>query len=89
MSSLEQLSSACKSVCMAIAGTKGVLSLEQILEASRIEENHQIEEWGLVEGGHDIDIAETHVRVAAPLVFLDLLGYSLEGRLAIEAESRG
>jgi hypothetical protein len=33
----------------------------------------QIEEWGLVEGGHDIDIADVRCRVAAASVFLRLL----------------
>lgn len=33
----------------------------------------QVEEWGFVEGGHDIDIADLHVRLAAPSVFLRLL----------------
>lgn len=60
-------------MCIAIAGVEGKLSLDQVIEASRIEESHQIEEWGLVEGGHDIDIAELNVRISAPLVFLDML----------------
>ena len=72
-SALEQLAGACKSVCIAIAGVEGQISLQQVIEASRIEESHQIEEWGLVEGGHDIDIAELNVRISAPLVFLDML----------------
>lgn len=72
-SALEQLAGACKSVCIAIAGVEGRLSLHQVIDISRIEESHQIEEWGLVEGGHDIDIAELSVRISAPLVFLDML----------------
>lgn len=33
----------------------------------------QMDEWGLVEGGHDLDIADTQVRIAAPSIFLRLL----------------
>ncbi|KAI8108975.1 hypothetical protein M9435_005392 [Picochlorum sp. BPE23] len=62
-SAFEQLSSACKSVCMAIGGVEGSFSIQDLLKASRVEEDHQIEQWGLVEGGHDIDIAEVHLRV--------------------------
>lgn len=76
-SAFEQLSSACKSVCMAIGGIEGHCSIHDLLKASRVEEDHQIEQWGLVEGGHDIDIAEVHVRVAAPMVFLKLLRSTL------------
>ena len=47
--------------------------MEQGLEAARVEENFQIEGWGLVEGGHDIDSAGLKVQVAAPSIFLRLL----------------
>ena len=39
---------------------------------SRLEEEMQIEEWGMVEGGHDIDRADQNVRVAAPAIFMKL-----------------
>ena len=39
---------------------------------SRLEEEVQIEEWGMVEGGHDLDRADQNVRVAAPAVFMRL-----------------
>lgn len=45
----------------------------QGLEAARVEENFQVEGWGLVEGGHDIDAAGVKVQVAAPSIFLRLL----------------
>jgi ATP synthase F1 complex assembly factor 2 len=70
---LMELSSACKSVCMAIGGASGGFSVEQVIRASRVEEDYQIEQWGLVEGGHDIDLADSQVRIRSPMVFLDLL----------------
>ncbi len=52
---------------------QGLVGIKQGLEAARVEENFQIEGWGLVEGGHDIDSAGVKVQVAAPSVFLRLL----------------
>ncbi len=52
---------------------QGKLGVDAGLAAARLEEELQIGEWGLVEGGHDIDIADLRVRVAAPSVFLRLL----------------
>lgn len=40
------------------------------MDAARAEEDTQIAEWGLVEGGHDLDLASMKVRVAAPVLFL-------------------
>ncbi len=52
---------------------QGLLDIKQGLEAARVEENFQIEGWGLVEGGHDIDSASVKVQLAAPSIFLRLL----------------
>lgn len=32
----------------------------------------QVDKWGLVEGGHDIDIADLKVQISAATVFLAL-----------------
>ena len=58
---------------LGLAAAAQRLSIEQTLAAARLEEDRQIEAWGLVEGGHDIDIADLRVRVAAPALFLRLL----------------
>jgi len=31
-----------------------------------------VDRWGLVEGGHDIDIADIRVQISSPIVFLGL-----------------
>lgn len=36
--------------------------MAEAVDAARLEEAAQIEEWGLVEGGHDIDISDIKVR---------------------------
>ncbi len=41
--------------------------------AARLEEDVQMEEWGAVEAGHDLDIADVSTRIAAPALFLRLL----------------
>lgn len=74
LTAAEQLAASCKSVCIALAAVKGRVDAEDVMKLARIEEDHQIEEWGLVEGGHDIDIADLRVRVFAPSVFIHLLG---------------
>lgn len=73
LAAAEQLAAYCKSVLLGLAATAQALSIEQVLAAARLEEDHQIERWGLVEGGHDIDIADLRVRVAAPCLFVRLL----------------
>ena len=40
---------------------QGRLSVAEAVDAARLEEAAQIEEWGLVEGGHDIDISDIKV----------------------------
>ena len=42
-------------------------------EASRLEEEFQMEQWGLVEGGHDMDIVAGRVNMASASAFLHLL----------------
>ena len=44
-----------------------------MVAAARVEEDFQIDEWGLVEGGHDIDAADIKVRLTAPRVMMNLL----------------
>ncbi len=52
---------------------QGQLKVKDAIAAARLEEDMQIQEWGLVEGGHDIDIADINVRMAAPVLFLQHL----------------
>ena len=56
-------------------GGRAPLDVRQAIELSRTEEEHQIGEWGMIEGGHDIDRADTNVRIASPVSFLRLYRY--------------
>ena len=44
-----------------------------LLASARAEEDASIEEWGLVEGGHDVDQADIAVRLAAPRAMMSML----------------
>ncbi|KAF5843227.1 hypothetical protein DUNSADRAFT_903 [Dunaliella salina] len=70
---MEQLTATCKSIVIAAALLHGRLTPAEAFEASRLEETMQIEEWGMVEAGHDLDIAEATTRITAPSIFVRLL----------------
>ena len=57
---------------LALATLDGAVTTEAALEAARLEEDAQAGEWGVVEGGHDIDAAGAAVAVSAPAVFARL-----------------
>jgi hypothetical protein len=42
----------------------------QAFEAARVEEGFNIEQWGLVEGGHDLDISSTRLMLSAASTLL-------------------
>ena len=72
LAAASQLAGAAKSVLLALATLDGAVATEAALVAARLEEDAQAEEWGVVEGGHDIDAAGVAVAVSAPAVFARL-----------------
>ena len=72
LTALSTLASSCKSLILATALLGDAIDLEQAIYLSRAEEEFQIEQWGLVEGGHDLDRADTNVRISSPVVFITL-----------------
>ncbi len=48
----------------------GPFSVDQCIAASRIEEDHNIAEWGECEGAHDLDKVDIYKHVAAATAFL-------------------
>lgn len=63
----------CKSIVLAFSFLSGYLTLEQAKIASRLEEEFQVEIWGLVEGGHDMDRLNNSVNLSAASFFFSLL----------------
>jgi ATP synthase F1 complex assembly factor 2 len=70
---MEQLVTSSKSLVIAAAVLHGWLSVADAVKAARLEEDFQLEDWGMVEAGHDLDIADTNTRIGAPAVFVKLL----------------
>ena len=70
------LSAAARSLVMAFALQRRRVRAADAPRLLRLEEDAQTAEWGIVEGGHDIDIADLKARIAAPVLFLDLYAAS-------------
>ena len=62
----------CKSLVLALAYVTRHLTLDQIQAASRIEEEFQIEIWGVVEGGHDMDRLNNQVTLSSVGLWMGL-----------------
>ena len=60
----------CKSLTIGLALVHGRLSIDDAVAAARLEEEYQIAQWGMVEGGHDVDRAHINVQVASGRVLL-------------------
>lgn len=72
LATIDALASAAHSLIIAIGIYRGRLGIEQAIELIRLEEDLQVERWGLVEGGHDVDIADLRVQISSAAVFLGL-----------------
>jgi ATP synthase F1 complex assembly factor 2 len=66
-----------KSIVLSMAHLLGHLNLDQLKEASRIEEEFQVEIWGVVEGGHDMDRLNNSVSLSSASTFFGLLSSAL------------
>eukprot|EP00892_Ulva_mutabilis_P008893 jgi/Ulvmu1/6376/UM003_0004.1 len=67
---LSELAGACKSLLIAFAVHGRHTSVDQAVRASRLEEDAQMEQYGLVEGGHDLDAADLRTRVGGCALFM-------------------
>lgn len=63
----------CKSLVLGLALVGRGLSLEHVKLASRLEEEFQVEIWGVVEGGHDMDRLNNSVSLSSAATFMGLL----------------
>lgn len=55
--------------------------MEEAIAASRLEEEFQVEIWGVVEGGHDMDRLNNRVSLSSADLFMRLLHSSPESPL--------
>lgn len=74
LAALDTVSGSCKSLVIALALTRSRISAAEACTLARVAEQHQIEEWGMVEAGHDLDAADLAVRIGASSAFLRMLG---------------
>ncbi|XP_047951324.1 ATP synthase mitochondrial F1 complex assembly factor 2 [Salvia hispanica] len=72
LASIDAIAAAAHSLIIAVGMFRGKLSIEQAIELIRLEEDLQVDRWGLVEGGHDLDIADLRVQISSAAVFLRL-----------------
>ncbi|KAH0929374.1 ATP synthase mitochondrial F1 complex assembly factor 2 [Brassica rapa] len=72
LASIDALEASAHSVVIALGIYCGKLQIDDAIKLIRLEEDLQVDKWGLVEGGHDIDIADLKVQISAATVFLAL-----------------
>lgn len=72
LAAIDAIAASAHSLIIAIAMVHGKLEIEEAIELIRLEEDFQVDRWGLVEGGHDVDIADLRVQISSPVVFLGL-----------------
>ena len=70
---LQCMTMECKSLVLSLSFLFKFINLKQLKVASRIEEEFQVEIWGVVEGGHDMDRLNNSVSLSSAATFLGLL----------------
>ncbi|CAI0375720.1 unnamed protein product [Linum tenue] len=58
LAAIDALAAASHSLVISVGIFRGRLDIEEAIELIRLEEDLQVHKWGLVEGGHDLDIAD-------------------------------
>ncbi|XXG50604.1 hypothetical protein AAC387_Pa02g4581 [Persea americana] len=72
LAAIDAMAAAAHSLIISIGIVRGRLQIEEAIELIRLEEDLQVDQWGLVEGGHDVDIADLKVQISCAAVFLGL-----------------
>ena len=73
LAALDAITSSSKSLVIAMAVAHGKLDAASAAVAARVAEQYQVDEWGMVEAGHDLDAANVAVDIASASAFLRLL----------------
>ena len=74
LAALDQITGTSKSLVLALALARGQVDSAEAVSVARVAEQHQVDEWGEVEAGHDLDAADLAVRIGSGSTFLRLLG---------------
>jgi ATP synthase F1 complex assembly factor 2 len=75
LTAIDAIAAAAKSITIAFAVFRGRLDVEEAIKLIRLEEDLQVDKWGLVEGGHDVDMADLRVHISSAVAFLGLVQY--------------
>jgi len=70
LTALDSVTRGSKSLLVALASLTGGADPKAAVEASRVEEEFQIANWGLVEGGHDYDRLNCSIQIHSAHIFL-------------------
>ncbi|KAI0496990.1 hypothetical protein KFK09_023316 [Dendrobium nobile] len=70
LAAIDAIAASAHSLVIALAILRERLNIEETMELIRLEEDLQVDKWGLVEGGHDVDIADLQVQISSAVVFL-------------------
>ncbi|KAE9005084.1 hypothetical protein PF011_g12194 [Phytophthora fragariae] len=73
LTAMRALTKECKSLITALAIFKRHVTAKEAIDICRLEEEFQINNWGLVEGGHDLDRVNCAVRLSSASFLLYLL----------------
>ncbi|XWS32691.1 hypothetical protein CRYUN_Cryun22dG0011600 [Craigia yunnanensis] len=79
LATIDALAAAAHSLVIGLGIFHGKLQIEEAIDLIRLEEDLQVDKWGLVEGkwglvegGHDVDIVDLKVQISSATVFLGL-----------------
>lgn len=72
LASVDAMAAAAHSLVIPVGIFRGKLEIEEAIDLIRLEEDLQVDKWGLVEGGHDVDIADLRVQISSAAVFSEL-----------------
>jgi len=73
LSALDSVASIARSYVIGLAFVDGKLNVDSAFDASRVDEEFQIQAHGLVEGSHDIDQAFVRLKLQSAQTYLSLL----------------
>eukprot|EP00904_Undaria_pinnatifida_P006513 jgi/Undpi1/2992/HiC_scaffold_14.g06369.m1 len=65
LSAVQSVTMECKSLLIALALVLRKTTAEKAFDAARLEEEYNVERWGMIEGGHDMDRANTTLTLTA------------------------
>jgi ATP synthase mitochondrial F1 complex assembly factor 2 len=73
LTAMHAVAAEAKSFWIAWGALEGKLSVQEALQAARVEEEFQIENWGLVEGGHDYDRLNASIQIHSAVILKECL----------------